>query len=58
MMLVAKMKKDSMISYSTNLLKYQIETATEQDEIDYLERCNAKETLKKGLKFIGIYNYR
>ena len=51
-------EKDSMISYSTNLLKYQIETATEQDEIDYLERCNAKETLKKGLKFIGIHNYR
>ena len=49
-------EKDSMVSYSTSLLKYQIETATEQDEIDYLERCNAKETLKKGLKFIGIYN--
>ena len=50
-------EKDSMISYSTSLLKYQIETATEQDEIDYLERCNAKETLKKGLKYIGIHNY-
>ena len=50
-------EKDSMVSYSTSLLKYQIDTATEQDEIDYLERCNAKETLKKGLKFIGIYNY-
>ena len=45
-----------MVSYSTSLLKYQIETATEQDEIDYLERCNAKDKLKKGLKFIGIYN--
>ena len=49
-------EKESMVSYSTSLLKYQIETATEQDEIDYLERCNAKDKLKKGLKFIGIYN--
>ena len=51
-------EKESMVSYSTSLLKYQIETATEQEEIDYLERCNAKEKLKKGLKFIGISNYR
>ena len=51
-------EKESMVSYSTSLLKYQIETATEQDEIDYLERTNAKEELIKGLKFIGIYNYR
>ena len=49
-------EKISMISYSIILLKYQIDTATEQDEIDYLERRNAKETLKKGLKFICIYN--
>ena len=49
-------EKNSMISYSIILLKYQIDTATEQDEIDYLERCNAKDKLKKGLKFIGIYN--
>ena len=49
-------EKESMVSYSTSLLKYQIETATEQDEIDYLERFNAKDRLKKGLKFIGIYN--
>ena len=49
-------EKESMVSYSTSLLKYQIETATEQDEIDYLERCNAKDKLKKGLKFIGIYD--
>ena len=50
-------EKESMISYSTSLLKYQIDTATEQDEIDYLERCNAKEKLKKGLTYIGIHNY-
>lgn len=46
-------EKESMISYSTSLLKYQIDTATEKEELDYLERCNAKEILKKGLKFIG-----
>ena len=51
-------EKESMISYSISLLNYQIDTATEEDEIDYLERCNAKETLKKGLNYIGIYNYR
>jgi hypothetical protein len=42
-----------MISYSTSLLKYQIETATEIHEITYLERCNAKEKLQKGLKFLN-----
>lgn len=46
-------EKESMISYSTSLLKYQIETATEQHEKDYLERCNAKSRLKAGLKFLG-----
>ena len=46
-------EKESMISYSTTLLKYQIQTATDKEEIDYLERCNAKEKLKKGLMFLG-----
>ena len=46
-------EKESMISYATDLLKYQIETATEQHELDYLERCDAKVRLKKGLKFLG-----
>ena len=45
-------EKESMVSYATTLLKYQIETATEQTEIDYLVRCGADEKLKKGLKFI------
>ena len=49
----AEDEKESMISYSTTLLKYQIETATDKDELDYLERCNAKERLIKGLKFLG-----
>lgn len=49
-------EKESMISYGTSLLKYQIDTATEIDEITYLERCNAAEILKKGLKFLGNKN--
>ena len=46
-------EKESMISYSTSLLKYQIETVTEQHEIEYLDRCNAEGRLKKGLAFLG-----
>lgn len=46
-------EKESMISYSTSLLKYQIETATDEYELDYLERCNAGERLKVGLTFLG-----
>lgn len=48
----AEDEKESMISYAASLLKFQIETATEQGEIDYLERCNAKARLEKGLKFL------
>ncbi len=44
---------ESMISYSTSLLKYQIETATDVHELEYLERCKAKERLKKGLMLLG-----
>jgi hypothetical protein len=47
-------EKESMISYSTSLLKYQIETATDIEEIEYLKRCNAQERLEKGLKFLKI----
>ena len=46
-------EKESMVSYSTNLLKYQIETATKKSEIDYLNRCKAEEKLNRGLKFLG-----
>ena len=46
-------EKESMISYATTLLKYQIETATREDEKDYLDRCSAKIKLKKGLDFLG-----
>jgi len=46
-------EKESIISYSTSLLKYQIETVSDQHEVDYLERCNAKERLKKGLRFLS-----
>jgi hypothetical protein len=46
-------EKESMVSYSTSLLKYQIETATEEDEINYLDTCKAEERLKEGLKYLG-----
>jgi len=46
-------EKESFVSYATGLLKYQLETATEKYEIDYLYRCNAKEILEVGLKFLG-----
>ena len=46
-------EKESMVSYSTTLLKYQMETATDIDEVKYLERCNAGGILKKGLRFLG-----
>ena len=45
-------EKESMVSYATTLLKYQIETATEIDEITYLDRCKAESELNKGLKFL------
>jgi hypothetical protein len=45
-------EKISMISYSVTLLKYQIETATDKEELDYLVRCKANEKLTKGLKFL------
>jgi hypothetical protein len=44
-------EKESMISYASSLLEYQIETATDKEEIDYLERCNAKEKLKESKKY-------
>lgn len=47
-------EKESMISYASKLLKHQIDTATDQDEIDYLDRCNAKEKLKKALLFLKL----
>lgn len=47
-------EKESMISYSTRLLAYQIKTATSKDELDYLERCNADDKVKKGMKFLNI----
>lgn len=45
-------EKESMVSYSTKLLKYQIETTTDKDEVEYLVRCDAKKTLEIGLKFL------
>lgn len=45
-------EKEAMISHGTKLLKYQIKTAIDKNEIDYLENCNAKEVLKRGLNFL------
>ena len=45
-------EKESMVSYATTLLKYQIETATEIDEITSLDRCKVESELNKGLKFL------
>lgn len=39
-------EKNSMVSYAKNLLIYQIETATDKNEINYLNRCKAKQKLK------------
>jgi len=45
-------ERESMISYSSKLLEYQIETATDKYELDYLERCNASKRLKEAKKFL------
>ena len=46
-------EKESMVSYSVELLRHQIDTATCKDEIGYLERCGANARLLEGLKFLG-----
>lgn len=46
-------EKESFISYSSALLKYQIETATDKEERNYLHRCDALGLLSKGLTFTG-----
>lgn len=45
-------EKEAMISYSSKLLEYQIETATDNDELDYLKRCEASKRLKEAKKFL------
>jgi len=47
-------EKESMISYSSKLLAYQIETATNKNEIDYLKRVDANKRLKEAIKFLSI----
>ena len=44
-------ERESMIRYASRLLEYQIETATDEEEINYLERCDAKEKLKESKKY-------
>lgn len=45
-------ERESMISYSSRLLEYQIETATDKYELDYLKRCEASKKLKEAKKFL------
>lgn len=47
-------EKESMISYSCKLLEYQIETATDEEEISYLERVSARLKLKEAQKWLSI----
>jgi hypothetical protein len=44
-------ERDAMRRYASELLEYQIETATDKEEINYLERCSAKEKLKESKKY-------
>lgn len=44
-------ERESMIRYASRLLEYQINTATDKEEINYLERCDAKEKLKENKKY-------
>ena len=39
-------EKDSMISYATQLLKYQVKTAVDKSEIDYLKRVGVWNNFK------------
>lgn len=48
-------EKKSMVSYSLELLRYQIKTASDKNEIDYLDRCNAVNKIEIGLRFLGIW---
>jgi hypothetical protein len=45
-------EKESMISYACKLLEYQINTATDKYELQYLEMNNARKKLKEGKKFL------
>lgn len=45
-------EKESMISYSSKLLKYQMKTAEDIEEINYLERCGANGLLCKSKNFL------
>mgnify|MGYP003662251450 CR=1 FL=1 len=45
-------EKESMISYASKLLEYQIQTATDKYEIGYLEMNDASIRLKKAKQFL------
>ena len=45
-------EKESMISYASKLLEYQIQTASDKYEIGYLEINDASIRLKKAKQFL------
>ena len=45
-------EKESMVSYASQLLEYQIETAIDTYELDYLKRCEAIKRLIEAKKFL------
>tara|TARA_R110000851_G_C13063754_1_gene564209 strand:- start:515 stop:769 length:255 start_codon:yes stop_codon:yes gene_type:complete len=45
-------EKNSMVSYACKLLEYQIHTATDKYELQYLEMNNAKQKLEDGKNFL------
>tara|TARA_R110000822_G_scaffold232196_1_gene363990 strand:- start:1102 stop:1350 length:249 start_codon:yes stop_codon:yes gene_type:complete len=45
-------EKESMISYGCKLLEYQIQTATDKYEIEYLKINNASKKLKQAKKYL------
>ena len=47
-------EKESMIVYASELLEYQIQTATDKYELKYLEMNNASVRLEKAKQFLKI----
>lgn len=45
-------EKKGLVSHATKLLEFQLATAIDQHEIDYLKRCEAEKKLKKGVEFL------
>jgi hypothetical protein len=45
-------EKESMISYACKLLEYQIQTATDKYELEYLKANNASKRLKQAKNYL------